>query len=234
MSDQESQEKKAAEEAELAEATQAIEDILNTSIDDLAAECCQTPAWLAQSVVYYHTVKGYDFAKAVKHAVRVAHDRRDGKKPPRSPSQHQIDKKKLKPGEKKETTSEKTAWNDLEDQSRDLGFDPTNLYDWVFENLQTRPGDIDPTTVPCAGAVGFLRWARTEPGRKELYSELSKRLAKLKNAAEDQESRFTDDGRKCFELLDRYEGWLKSESIAVLPAGSQGPGGEHEGASMVA
>lgn len=80
-----------------------------------------------------------------------------------------------------------------------------DIIQWCFQHAGTPVSDIEPSSVPNQGAVRLLQWMKSSPGN---YGEFirniwSKTIPDRKTL--EWQSKFTDDGRQQFSLLDELE-----------------------------
>jgi hypothetical protein len=92
---------------------------------------------------------------------------------------------------------------------------------WVAENLAIE--DVTPEMAPSAGAWAMLETARfTMDSRNDFYKNLFSKLIPAKTQLDDAE-RFSDDGRKQFNILGRIE---EARRNALLSSGAERPDSE--------
>lgn len=83
---------------------------------------------------------------------------------------------------------------------------------WVFDYAGVDVKTIDPDSVVSMGALKMLRWVQTsEANYTEFIKSIWSRTIPAKSQL-DAESRYADDGRKQFALLDQFEQSLETET----------------------
>lgn len=89
--------------------------------------------------------------------------------------------------------------------------------DWVYANLGAfRAGLLTPEDAPSLGAWGLMLHAAENPSK--FYADVVNKVAKVKQADEEQQKKFKDDGRTVFELLDRLDPTGKTAGLGLVPA----------------
>lgn len=73
--------------------------------------------------------------------------------------------------------------------------------EWVHQNLLIDPGEIDPDTVPSAGAPAMLQWAKEEP--KEFWRQFNTRLD-VQEEKDDEGLILAEDSLSVDELLVQF------------------------------
>jgi len=91
-------------------------------------------------------------------------------------------------------------------------------FQWVYENLSV--DDVSPEDAPSSGAWGLLRFARSDT--KTFYQEWMRLVAKAEDTSA-LEREVTEDARRTTAEIAAK---LKSIRAAVVPPGSEDPGGE--------
>jgi len=94
---------------------------------------------------------------------------------------------------------------------------------WVADNRLMPLEAIDVADIPCPAAVGLLEWARSPYGMSQFYGSVFVKLLPSK-AVQEAESRYSDDGRKQFAVIDRLNGCVEPDGF--LLARSQAEAGE--------
>jgi hypothetical protein len=91
-------------------------------------------------------------------------------------------------------------------------------FGWVYDSLSL--GDVSPGDAPSSGAWGLLEFARLDP--KSFFTEWMRMVARSEDtSARDRE--VTADARRA---TDEITEMLRTIRTAVVPAGSEGAGGE--------
>ena len=86
---------------------------------------------------------------------------------------------------------------------------------FVFEHVSVPAAEIEPSAVPSRGAVGLLKWVQTSPSNQTaFYATIWMKLMPTKSQL-DAEARYSDDGIRSIELLDRLEQMLGDEEEEV-------------------
>lgn len=86
---------------------------------------------------------------------------------------------------------------------------------FVFEHASVPAADIEPSAVPSRGAVGLLKWVQSSPSNQTaFYATIWMKLMPTKSQL-DAEARYSDDGIRSIELLDRLEQMLGDEEEEV-------------------
>jgi len=89
---------------------------------------------------------------------------------------------------------------------------------FVFEHAASAPADISDSAVPSRGAVGLLKWVQASPANaSSFYAGIWPKLMPTKSQL-DAEARYSDDGNRSIDLLDRLEQMLgDDEDMQDLP-----------------
>lgn len=89
---------------------------------------------------------------------------------------------------------------------------------FVFEHAASAPADISDSAVPSRGAVGLLKWVQASPANaSSFYAGIWPKLMPTKSQL-DAEARYSDDGNRSIDLLDRLERMLgDEEDMQSLP-----------------
>jgi hypothetical protein len=83
---------------------------------------------------------------------------------------------------------------------------------FVFEHAASEPADIDEAAVPSRGAVALLKWVHASPANaSNFYTSMWTKLMPTKSQL-DAEARYSDDGNRSIQLLDRLEQMLDEPS----------------------
>jgi hypothetical protein len=78
---------------------------------------------------------------------------------------------------------------------------------WVAKNLLIE--DAKPEDAPGSEAWGMLMWARRNEGNEaQFWGTIYTKLLPSRNQL-DSENRYTDDGRRLLDLIDKLEGELE-------------------------
>jgi len=75
---------------------------------------------------------------------------------------------------------------------------------WVQEHMVLPLADIDPASVPSAGAVALLRWAKEGGGAADFFTSLFKSQLPSKKEL-DAQAAMVDDGRECVGLIEKLQ-----------------------------
>lgn len=82
---------------------------------------------------------------------------------------------------------------------------------FVFEHVSVPAAEIEASAVPSRGAVGLLKWVQSSPANQTaFYATIWMKLMPTKSQL-DAEARYSDDGIRSIELLDRLEQMLGDE-----------------------
>ncbi len=82
---------------------------------------------------------------------------------------------------------------------------------FVFEHVSVPAAEIEVSAVPSRGAVGLLKWVQSSPANQTaFYATIWMKLMPTKSQL-DAEARYSDDGIRSIELLDRLEQMLGDE-----------------------
>jgi len=84
------------------------------------------------------------------------------------------------------------------------------VLDWCFNNVENRPDEIDPVTVPSRGAITMLRASKTAGGDSQLLTMWAKTLPTGQQVKAN--SNFGDDGRQQLDMLDEFMESFDNES----------------------
>ena len=94
---------------------------------------------------------------------------------------------------------------------------------FVFEHVSVPAAEIEVSAVPSRGAVGLLKWVQSSPANQTaFYATIWMKLMPTKSQL-DAEARYSDDGIRSIELLDRLEQMLgdEEEDMQVVPEASE-------------
>jgi hypothetical protein len=98
-----------------------------------------------------------------------------------------------------------------------------NDTDWVYANIGAfRAGLVTPDDAPSLGAWGLLLHASENPAK--FYADVVNKVAKVKQAEEERQQRFKDDGRALFEVLDRLDPTGKTAGLGLVSEVAEGSG----------
>lgn len=75
---------------------------------------------------------------------------------------------------------------------------------FVYAHRGAAPDEIKPESVPCRGAIEFLKWANDNRNSTTFYKDIMGKLLPSRDALDLME-RFKDDGRQQFAMLDQFD-----------------------------
>ncbi len=97
---------------------------------------------------------------------------------------------------------------------------------FVFEHVSVPAAEIEPSAVPSRGAVGLLKWVQSAPANQTaFYATIWMKLMPTKSQL-DAEARYSDDGIRSIELLDRLEQMLGDEEEEMQGVSEDSGAGE--------
>ena len=119
-------------------------------------------------------------------------------KPPPAP------KPKKKTGGRPDTRAERSDWDKLANKvGRERDASEREVISWVFKNGRSDPRRLDADEVPSLGAVMLMEFIQESASNYRDFLQIWAKLLPQKAAIE-AEARFSDDGRKQFDLLDDF------------------------------